>query len=61
MYDKTDDGQSGRILVLSIPRWRCRVDLKTRFALSVVNAGVEELYLGKKYSENLLNLPMVQL
>jgi hypothetical protein len=61
MYDKTDDGQSGRIFVLSIPRWRCRVDLKTGFALSVVNAGVEELYLGKKYSENLHNLPMVQL
>lgn len=39
MYDKTDDGQS-RIFVLPVPLW-CRVNLKTEFALSVVNAGVE--------------------
>jgi len=67
MYDQRDDGHhiknQDKSLFSLFPVW-CRVDPKIGFALSAVDAGVEELnqwYLGKTCCENLYNLLIVQL
>lgn len=48
MYDKRDGGhiENQDESCFACPRWWCRVELKTSFVLSVVDASVEELNRG---------------